>query len=159
MAVILAVVDYYPSIADVVRSDSDTSRRAVQNAPSLVYGLRSPSKIYATRAFTKKLMEAGRFLPQVHLIVKNRVTQYMERAAAYAAVLGEIASDVRALLKSHPQHFSFAQMGDGAVEARDFRTTGGRRIRERLPGVSPASRQTGHRRAPCTGEGRLPRQL
>lgn len=102
----------------------DSSRRAVQNALSLVYGLRLPSEIYATYAFSKKLLEAGRSLPQVHLIVKNRITQYMGPASAYAAVLSEIESDVRTLIKSHPQYFSFSKMAQGTVEVRDFQTTG-----------------------------------
>ena len=102
----------------------NSSRRAVQNALSLVYGLRLPSEIYATYAFSKKLIEAKRTLPQVHLIVKNRITQYMGPASAYAAVLSEIESDVRALVKSHPQYFTFSKTAQGTVEVRDFQTTG-----------------------------------
>jgi hypothetical protein len=37
-------------------------------------------------------------LPQVHMIVKNRLTQYMGPASAYAAVLRSIDSDVRRLM-------------------------------------------------------------
>jgi len=102
----------------------DSSRRAVQNALSLVYGLRLPSEIYATYAFSKKLLEAGRSLPQVHLVVKNRITQYMGPASAYAAVLGEIESDVSTLVKSHPTYFTFSKITNGTSEVRDFQTTG-----------------------------------
>jgi cellulose biosynthesis protein BcsQ len=102
----------------------DSSRRAVQNALCLVYGLRLPSPIYATHAFSKKLHAAQRQLPQVHLIVKNRITQYMGPASAYAAVLSEIDGDVTGLIKSHPKYFTFSQTGDGTVEVRDFQTTG-----------------------------------
>jgi cellulose biosynthesis protein BcsQ len=49
----------------------DSSRRAVQNALSLVYGLSLPSPIYATYAFNTKLARANRPLPQVHLIAKT----------------------------------------------------------------------------------------
>src|SRR3546814_19512853 len=55
----------------------DSSRRAIQNAFSLLYGLKLPSEIYAAYAFATKLKDAGRDLPKVHLIVKNRITQYM----------------------------------------------------------------------------------
>jgi cellulose biosynthesis protein BcsQ len=65
----------------------DSSRRAVQNALSLVYGLSLPSPIYATYAFSTKLLNEKRTLPQVHMIVKNRLTQYMGPASAYFAVL------------------------------------------------------------------------
>ena len=102
----------------------DSSRRAVQNALCLVYGLRLPSPIYAAHAFSKKLQAAQRKLPQVHLIVKNRITQYMGPASAYAAVLSEIDEDVAELVKSHPQYFTFSKVADGTVEVRDFQTTG-----------------------------------
>src|SRR5579883_1766222 len=102
----------------------DSSRRAVQNALSLVYGLRLPSEIYATHAFSTKLAEDNRTLPQVHMIVKNRLTQYMGPASAYYAVLQEIDSDIRALAKTNPQFFTFKTPADGAVDIRDFQTTG-----------------------------------
>lgn len=102
----------------------DSSRRAVQNALSLVYGLSLPSDIYATYAFSRKLENSSRILPQVHLIVKNRITQYMGPASAYAAVLSEIDGDVRKLLKQHPQYFTYKTTKSGTVEIRDFQTTG-----------------------------------
>jgi cellulose biosynthesis protein BcsQ len=102
----------------------DSSRRAVQNALSLVYGLRLPSPIYATHAFSTKLAEDGRKLPQVHMIVKNRLTQYMGPASAYYAVLQEIDSDIRGLAKNNPQFFTFKTPAEGAVDVRDFQTTG-----------------------------------
>lgn len=102
----------------------DSSRRAIQNAFSLVYGLKLPSEIYAAYAFATKLKAASRSLPKVHLIVKNRLTQYMGAASAYAAVLDAIEKDVGKLLKSNPEIFNFKQLGKGFVEIRDFQTTG-----------------------------------
>lgn len=102
----------------------DSSRRAIQNAFSLVYGLKLPSEIYAAYAFATKLKAAGRELPKVHLIIKNRLTQYMGAASAYAAVLAAIEADVAKLLKSHPDIFNFKNVSDGFVEIRDFQTTG-----------------------------------
>lgn len=102
----------------------DSSRRAVQNALSLIYGLSLPSPIYATYAFNTKLLAAGRNLPQVHLIAKNRLTQYMGPASAYAAVLAQIDQDIQNLLTTHPQYFTFANVQTGTVEIRDFQTTG-----------------------------------
>lgn len=102
----------------------DSSRRAIQNAFSLVYGLKLPSEIYSAYAFATKLKDAGRQLPKVHLIVKNRITQYMGAASAYAAVLHEIEMDVGKLLKSNPGIFTFKKIANGFVEIRDFQTTG-----------------------------------
>ena len=104
----------------------DSSRRALQNAFSLIYGLKLPSEIYASYAFATKLKAAGRTLPKVHLIAKNRITQYMGSASAYSAVLAAIQGDIESLLETHPEIFSFDndEAGAGFVEIRDFQTTG-----------------------------------
>lgn len=102
----------------------DSSRRAVQNALSLLFGLSLPSPIYMTWAFSEKLKQADRGLPKIHLIVKNRLTQYMGPASAYAAVLSAIEQDIAGLLGSHQNLFTFKNVKDGTVEVRDFQTTG-----------------------------------
>ncbi len=102
----------------------DSSRRAIQNALSLVYGFSLPSSIYQSHAFHAKLQRAGRPLPKVHLIAKNRITQYMGPASAYAAVLAKIEADISQLLKTEPQCFTFNTLVDGFYEVRDLQTTG-----------------------------------
>ncbi|MGC5050107.1 ParA family protein [Micromonospora sp. DT48] len=102
----------------------DSSRRAIQNAFSLIYGLKLPSDIYATYAFATRLQNAGRTLPKVHMIAKNRLTQYMGPASAYAAVLRSITVDVQKLMASHPDIFTFDDIDNGLVNIRDFQTTG-----------------------------------
>lgn len=102
----------------------DSSRRAIQNAFSLIYGLKLPSEIYSKYTFARKLNDAGRALPKIHLIMKNRLTQYMGAASAYHAVLSGIDNDVEALLKQYPQYFTFTNVKDGTVGIRDFGTTG-----------------------------------
>jgi cellulose biosynthesis protein BcsQ len=102
----------------------DSSRRAIQNAFSLIFGLKLPSEIYASYAFATKLKDAKRSLPKVHLIAKNRITQYMGSASAYAAVLAAIQDDIQRLLKSNPEIFSFKKVESGFVDIRDFQTTG-----------------------------------
>lgn len=102
----------------------DSSRRAIQNAFSLIYGLKLPSEIYAQYTFASKMREAKRALPKVHLIIKNRLTQYMGSASAFAAVLSGIDSDLDAMVKSYGEHFTFSKIGDGIVDVRDFGTTG-----------------------------------
>lgn len=126
----------------------DSSRRAIQNAFSLIYGLKLPSEIYAAYAFATKLKEAKRPLPKVHLIVKNRITQYMGAASAYAAVLQAIEADVGKLLKSNPEIFEFKKLEVGFTEVRDFQTTGVVAFAKGLPfSKLPVGKQTinGHR--------------
>lgn len=102
----------------------DSSRRAIQNAFSLVYGFKLPSEIYSQYMFATKLKAAGRPLPKVHLVAKNRITQYMGAASAYAAVLKAIEGDIATLLATHPEIFTFKKQESGFVEIRDFQTTG-----------------------------------
>lgn len=102
----------------------DSSRRAIQNAFSLIYGLRLPSSVYAQYTFATKMNQSGRSLPQIHCVIKNRLTQYMGAASAYAAVLIGIDNDLRALIQNHPQHFTFQNVQNGVVNVRDFQTSG-----------------------------------
>jgi len=102
----------------------DSSRRAIQNAFSLMYGLKLPSEIYSQYTFATKMRDANRQLPKIHLILKNRLTQYMGKASAYAAVLSGIDQDLRGLIKAYPQHFTFTDINEGIVDVRDFGTTG-----------------------------------
>ncbi len=102
----------------------DSSRRALQNAFSLIYGLQLPSPIYAQHSFSDKLLREKRKLPKVHTIVKNRLTQYMGPASAYSAVLDSIDKQVGDLIKHNPDYFDFKTPMSGMVEMRDFGTTG-----------------------------------
>ena len=48
----------------------DSSRRAIQNAFSLIYGLKLPSEIYSKYAFAEKLEEVDMTLPKVYMVKK-----------------------------------------------------------------------------------------
>ncbi|KTD64489.1 ParA family protein [Legionella spiritensis] len=102
----------------------DSSRRAIQNAFSLIYGLKLPSEIYSTYAFSAKLKNAERALPKIHLIVKNRLTQYMGPASAYDAVLNNIKNDISVLLKGTPNIFTAENIDECFIDVRDFQTAG-----------------------------------
>ncbi len=102
----------------------DSSRRAIQNAFSLIYGLKLPSEVYSKYTFATKLNSAQRQLPKIHLILKNRLTQYMGPASAYNAVLSGIDTDLKTLIKTYPQHFTFNTTDEGVIDVRDFQTTG-----------------------------------
>lgn len=102
----------------------DSSRRAIQNAFSLIYGLKLPSEIYSRYAFAEKLREVNMPLPKVYMILKNRLTQYMGAASAYATVLQEIDKDVLTLLDTYPDIFDFSDINDGIIDVRDFQATG-----------------------------------
>jgi cellulose biosynthesis protein BcsQ len=102
----------------------DSSRRAIQNAFGLVHGLNLPSEIYRQHNFHARLQEAGRIAPLFHLFPKNRITQYMGPASAFATVLSEIDSIINDIMYTNPGIFSFTNISDGIVDIRDFGTTG-----------------------------------
>jgi cellulose biosynthesis protein BcsQ len=102
----------------------DSSRRGIQNAMSLVYGLKLPSDIYAQHNFQSRMNEAGKPLPIVHMVAKNRLTQYINTAKSYAAVLSGIDDDLASILADSPESFTFDKAEDGLFEIRDFQTAG-----------------------------------
>lgn len=102
----------------------DSSRRGIQNAMSLIYGMKLPSEIYAQHNFHTRMEAADLELPQVHLIAKNRLTQYVKVAKGYVAVLQGITSDLSEVLKDYPQYFTFDSVDNGLFEVKDFQTAG-----------------------------------
>ena len=116
----LATVDelILPVMAD------GSSRRALQNAFSLIHGLKLPSEIYAKHNFATRIKSAERELPVARIVVKNRITQYMGDASGYAAVLRSIDDDISALLETNPEVFAFNELDQGTLSVRDFQTAG-----------------------------------
>lgn len=102
----------------------DSSRRAISNVFALVYGVGIPNPIYDSYLFSNTIENDGRQLPKVHLIIRNRLTQYMGEASAYGSVLNHITNDIQNLLNSHPSRFTFTQIDDNVLSIKDFGTTG-----------------------------------
>lgn len=102
----------------------DSSRRGIQNALSLIYGIKLPSEIYAKHNFHTRMEEDNIPLPKVHIIAKNRLTQYIKVAKSYVAVLQGIDSDLTSMLKSFPDFFTFQDVKSGLFNIKDFQTAG-----------------------------------
>ncbi len=102
----------------------DSSRRGIQNAMSLIYGLKLPSDVYAQHNFQSRMKDAKLDLPRIHMVAKNRLTQYINTAKSYSAVLSGIESDLAAILKDSPSNFTFSTVKEGLFEIRDFQTSG-----------------------------------
>lgn len=102
----------------------DSSRRGIQNAMSLIFGIKLPSEIYAQHNFHTRMTAGNISLPKIHLIVKNRLTQYIKVAKGYAAVLDGISRDVKSILSDYPDFFTFDNIDDGVEEVKDFQTSG-----------------------------------
>lgn len=102
----------------------DSSRRAIENAFTLVHGITLKKSVYSDYSFNSKLSVANKSIPIVHLIPKNRLTQYMGSASGYSSVMDKIETFVANILKENPEIFSFSTTREGFVEIRDFGTTG-----------------------------------
>lgn len=102
----------------------DSSRRGIQNALSLIFGIRLPSEIYAQHNFHSRMKKGGLELPKIHLVAKNRLTQYIRVAKGYAAVLDGISSDLKGILKDNPEFFTFSNIGEGLYDVKDFQRAG-----------------------------------
>ena len=102
----------------------DSSRRGIQNAMSLIYGLKLPSDVYAQHNFHSRMKNSELTLPKIHLVAKNRLTQYINTAKSYTAVLSGIENDLAGIVKDNPSHFTFSSINDGLIEIRDFQTAG-----------------------------------
>lgn len=98
----------------------DSSRRALLNLLALVYGYNIPAT-YAANNFNTVMMQAKLPLPKIHLIVKNRITQYMGPASGYRAVLQSIDSIIAQVQANNPAFFTSTNVIE---EVRDFQTTG-----------------------------------
>ena len=98
----------------------DSSRRALLNLLALIYGYNIPAA-YAANNFNTVMNHAGLPLPQIHLIVKNRITQYMGPASGYRAVLQSIDRIINQVQSANPGFFTSNNVIE---EVRDFQTTG-----------------------------------
>lgn len=105
-------------IAPVMADDS--SRRALLNLLALIYGYNIPAA-YAANNFNTVMAQAGLPLPKIHLIVKNRITQYMGSASGYRAVLQSIDTIIAQVQRTNSGFFT---SGNVIEEVRDFQTTG-----------------------------------
>jgi cellulose biosynthesis protein BcsQ len=117
----------------------DSSRRGIQNAMSLIYGLKLPSEIYARHNFHSRMGNAGLSLPRIHMVAKNRLTQYINTAKSYSAVLSGISNDLEDIVRDSPNNFTFSTISEGIFEIKDFQTSGVVAFARGTPFVSMSS--------------------
>ncbi len=117
------IIDCNPSFAiftqlAVVAADNvvvpftadDSSRRAVENIVTLLYGLTEAADIasYTKISFARKAKEEGVQVPTLHTFVSNRVTKYEGNPSkAFAAMIKAMKSTIDDIHKKHREVFSF----------------------------------------------------
>ena len=114
--------------------NADDSSRVATNAMFiLLHGQHPPHPVYGAWTFASRASQYNIHVPQIHLIVGNRLTQYQGAATAFAALSDATADSLYAAYQAHPGYFtdrpqiptSLAEFRNSfSVPLRDFNTAG-----------------------------------
>jgi cellulose biosynthesis protein BcsQ len=87
--------------------NADDSSRVATNAMFvLLHGQHPPHPVYGSWTFAARAAQYGVHVPQIHLIVGNRLTQYQGAAAAFAALSDATADTLFTAYQAHPRYFT-----------------------------------------------------
>jgi cellulose biosynthesis protein BcsQ len=141
----------------IVPVNADDSSRVATNAMFiLLHGQTPPHPVYGSWTFATRAQTQNVGVPQIHVIVGNRLTQYDGAATAFSALSDATADTLFAAYQSHPQYFTPRPVPSGTVAAfrdrysvplRDFNTAGvvaahlGRRLSQMAGGYYPVHGQ------------------
>ena len=114
--------------------NADDSSRVAANAMFiLLHGQTPPHPIYGSWTYAAQAQRHGITVPQIHVIVGNRLTQYGGAAAAFSALSDATADTLFSAYNTHPSYFTSrkahkksvaAFRSDYSVALRDFNTAG-----------------------------------
>ncbi|MBN3724580.1 ParA family protein [Burkholderia sp. Ac-20379] len=118
----------------IVPVNADDSSRVATNALFiLLHGQVPPHPIYGSWTYAAKAHSLGMVIPQIHVIVGNRLTQYGGAAGAFSALSDATADTLFHAYQSNPSYFTqrtaiatnVAQFRSlYSVALRDFNTAG-----------------------------------
>jgi len=114
--------------------NADDSSRVATNAMFiLLHGQTPPHPIYGSWTFAAQAQKHGLPVPEIHVIVGNRLTQYEGAAAAFRALSDATADTLYAAFQEHPNYFTFRDKKPKTIDEfrdaysvalRDFNTAG-----------------------------------
>ncbi|MEJ0034834.1 MAG: ParA family protein [Gammaproteobacteria bacterium] len=114
--------------------NADDSSRVATNAMFiLLHGQTPPHPIYGAWTFAAQAQKWGLNIPEIHVIVGNRLTQYEGAATAFKALSEATADTLFAAYQKHPTYFTARPKKLKSVETfrdaysvalRDFNTAG-----------------------------------
>ena len=114
--------------------NADDSSRVATNAMFiLLHGQQPQHPIYGSWTFAARAPQMGVPIPQIHLIIGNRLTQYGGAAAAFSALSDATANTLWTAYQQHPNYFTNRNNTPGTLQAfrdaysiplRDFNTAG-----------------------------------
>jgi cellulose biosynthesis protein BcsQ len=111
----------------------DSSRVAVKALFALIHGTIPPHTFFGGYTFAAKIASRGMPMPEVHLAIGNRFTQFKGAAAAYAAFSDATADQLYAEYSADVKRFSYRKkmpvsknqfIAQYVSELRDFNTAG-----------------------------------
>lgn len=135
----------------------DSSRTAANALTILLHGTNPPHAIYGSWTFAAIASGHGTTIPKIHLIVGNRLTQYIGAASAFNAMSEATAQTLYTIYQNNPDYFTAPQMNITNLEdfkecfsipLRDFNTAGvvtshlGKRLSQMSSGYYPVYGQT-----------------
>jgi len=114
--------------------NADDSSRVATNAMFiLLHGQTPPHPIYGAWTYAAKAQSHSINVPSIHIVVGNRLTQFLGAAAAFSSLSDATADTLFAAYNSHPSFFTQrnkvaktikAFREDYSVALRDFNTAG-----------------------------------
>ena len=141
----------------IVPVNADDSSRVATNAMFiLLHGQAPPHPVYGSWTFATRAQTFNIVVPQIHVVVGNRLTQYQGAAQAFSALSDATANTLFAAYQQHPQYFTprpsppttvSGFRHDYSVALRDFNTAGvvaahlGRRLSQMTGGYYPVHGQ------------------
>jgi cellulose biosynthesis protein BcsQ len=118
----------------IVPVNADDSSRVATNAMFiLLHGQTPPHPIYGSWTYAAQAALHGLSVPEIHVVVGNRLTQYGGASAAFRALSDATADTLYSQFQKHPTYFAprsascntIQQFRDAySVALRDFNTAG-----------------------------------
>jgi hypothetical protein len=100
--------------------NADDSSRVATNAMFiLLHGQTPPHPIYGAWTYAAKAQTHSVVIPSIHIVVGNRLTQFLGAAAAFSALSDATADTLFAAYQNHPSFFT--QRPKKAMAVKDFR--------------------------------------
>lgn len=101
--------------------NSDDSSRVATNAMFiLLHGQTPPHPVYGSWTFATQAIKYKLVVPQIHLIIGNRLTQYVGAAGAFAALSDATADTLFSAYQNHPNYFT--PRATSITSVKDFRS-------------------------------------
>lgn len=111
----------------------DSSRTAANAMTILLHGTNPPHPVYGSWTFASLAQKHGTNIPQIHLIIGNRLTQYVGAATAFRALSDATSQTLYAIYQNNPNYFTPRQIAinnidefkdNYSIALRDFNTAG-----------------------------------